>query len=69
MFEPYPQILRNVRFSGAARPLEDDGVKAAIRAGDTGAARALAAERLALRPHSPVNRDFLARADALDHAG
>ncbi|MEM7422396.1 MAG: phosphoglucosamine mutase [Pseudomonadota bacterium] len=30
MFEAYPQLLKNVRFSKAARPLEDDGVKSAI---------------------------------------
>jgi hypothetical protein len=30
----------------------------------TGLAEALANERLALKPHSPVNRTFLARAGA-----
>lgn len=39
--------------------------EAAIRAGDRACARALAAERLALRPRSPVNRAFLERAEAL----
>ena len=34
MFEPYPQILKNVRFSRAARPLSDPVVKAAIVAGE-----------------------------------
>jgi phosphoglucosamine mutase len=29
VFEPVPQLLKNVRFSGGA-PLEDDSVKAAI---------------------------------------
>jgi phosphoglucosamine mutase len=33
LFEPLPQLLRNVRFNGGA-PLEDDKVKAAIRAGE-----------------------------------
>ena len=33
LFEPFPQLLRNVRFNGGA-PLEDDKVKAAIRAGE-----------------------------------
>jgi tetratricopeptide (TPR) repeat protein len=36
--------------------------EAAIRAGMRETAEALANERLAVRPHSPVNRDFLARA-------
>ena len=35
VFEPLPQLLRNVRFNPAARPLDDDGVKAAIAAGET----------------------------------
>lgn len=35
---------------------------AALRAGQRGMAEALAHERLALRPHSPVNRDMLRRA-------
>jgi len=34
LFEPLPQLLRNVRFNGGA-PLEDDQVLAAIRAGET----------------------------------
>lgn len=29
-FEPYPQILKNVRYDGKAQPLDDDQVKAAI---------------------------------------
>jgi len=37
-------------------------VEAAIRGGMHGAAEALANERLALKPHSPVNKSFLARA-------
>ena len=36
--------------------------EAAIRGGMTGMAEALANERVALKPHSPVNRDFLGRA-------
>lgn len=39
--------------------------EAAIRGRMPGLARALAQERLATRPHSPVNRDFLRRAVAL----
>jgi tetratricopeptide (TPR) repeat protein len=39
--------------------------EAAIRGGFAGLARALAAERAALRPHSAVNRAFLRRAAAL----
>ena len=33
-FEPVPQKLENVRFTGTARPLETDGVKAAIADGE-----------------------------------
>ena len=33
IFQPYPQILRNVRFNGG-QPLEAEAVKAAIRAGE-----------------------------------
>jgi hypothetical protein len=39
--------------------------EAALRAGDRAMAEALAHERLALRPHSPVNRAFLARTQAM----
>jgi len=38
--------------------------EAALRGGDSDMAEALANERLALRPHSPVNRGFLRRAVA-----
>jgi hypothetical protein len=38
--------------------------EAAIRAGMIDMAEALANERLALRPHSPVNQSFVARARA-----
>jgi hypothetical protein len=38
--------------------------EAAVRGGLTNLAEALANERLALKPHSPVNRSFLARAGA-----
>ncbi|MEM9060126.1 MAG: phosphoglucosamine mutase [Pseudomonadota bacterium] len=34
LFEPYPQLLKNVRFNQAARPLEDGTVKAAITDGE-----------------------------------
>ena len=39
--------------------------EAAVRGGLTDLAEALAQERLALKPHSPVNRRFLERARAL----
>lgn len=39
-------------------------VEAALRGGYTAMAAALAGERLALKPHSPVNRGFMARAAA-----
>lgn len=42
-------------------------VEAAIRSGLRDAAEALASERLALKPHSPVNRSFLQRASELRH--
>lgn len=38
--------------------------EAAVRGGLTGLAEALANERLALRPHSPVNKGFLTRSEA-----
>jgi phosphoglucosamine mutase len=34
MFEPVPQLLRNVRYNGGAKPLETEPVKAAIAAGE-----------------------------------
>ena len=34
LFEPFPQLLKNVRFNQAARPLEDPLVKEAISAGE-----------------------------------
>lgn len=42
--------------------------EAAIRGGMRDAAEALANERLALKPHSPVNRSFLRRAEAINAA-
>jgi phosphoglucosamine mutase len=46
MFEPVPQLLKNVRFNPVARPLEDPAVTAAIEEGE----RALgAAGRLVIR--------------------
>jgi tetratricopeptide (TPR) repeat protein len=39
--------------------------EAAVRSGQADRARAFAQERLALRPHSPVNRSFLGRAERL----
>ena len=38
--------------------------EATVRGGLTRMAEALASERLALKPHSPVNRSFLRRAQA-----
>jgi len=46
-FAPMPQLLKNVRFSNGARPLEVDSVKAAIEAGR---ARLGGAGRLVIRP-------------------
>jgi hypothetical protein len=40
--------------------------EAAIRAGMREVALALSHERLALKPHSPVNREFVRRAGAID---
>ena len=62
--------LHNARFiancfggSHAQRDIIDWTLtEAAVRGGLTGLAEALANERLALKPHSPVNRAFLARA-------
>ncbi|HLS19628.1 MAG TPA: phosphoglucosamine mutase, partial [Paracoccaceae bacterium] len=34
VFEPVPQMLKNIRFSPEARPLEDESVQAAIRAAE-----------------------------------
>ncbi len=34
MFEPVPQVLKNVRFASSTKPLESAGVQAAIRAGE-----------------------------------
>ena len=41
--------------------------EAAIRLGNAAAAEALANERLAVKPHSPINRRFLQRAKAAAH--
>ncbi|MEM6679377.1 MAG: phosphoglucosamine mutase [Pseudomonadota bacterium] len=46
LFDPLPQILKNVRFNGTAAPLEDPGVTAAIREGE---ARLGASGRLLIR--------------------
>ncbi|MEM8790516.1 MAG: phosphoglucosamine mutase [Pseudomonadota bacterium] len=47
MFDPYPQLLKNVRFNGASRPLEDAKVQAAIAAGE---AKLASSGRLVIRP-------------------
>jgi phosphoglucosamine mutase len=46
LFDPYPQRLRSIRFDKATRPLEDEGVKAAITSGE---ARLAASGRLVIR--------------------
>jgi phosphoglucosamine mutase len=46
LFEPVPQLLKNVRFSPAARPLEDAAVRAVIAAGE---ARLTGQGRLVIR--------------------
>jgi phosphoglucosamine mutase len=45
-FDPYPQILKNVRFSGG-RPLDDEKVKAAIKAAEASLGKE---GRLVIRP-------------------
>ncbi|MCL5777659.1 phosphoglucosamine mutase [Limibaculum sp. FT325] len=47
MFEPFPQLLKNVRFQATARPLEDAAVRAAIREGEAALG---ATGRLVIRP-------------------
>ncbi|MEM9098710.1 MAG: phosphoglucosamine mutase [Pseudomonadota bacterium] len=47
MFDPYPQLLKNVRFNGASRPLDDAEVQAVIKAGE---ARLKTSGRLVIRP-------------------
>lgn len=47
LFEPVPQLLRNVRYAPGARPLEASGVKTAI---ESAAARLDGAGRLVIRP-------------------
>jgi phosphoglucosamine mutase len=62
-FEPLPQVLRNVRFSGG-RPLENETVKATIAAAS---ARLGAAGRLVIRPSGtePVIRVMAEAEDRL----
>lgn len=63
-----PARAAAVRFGGshAQRDVIDWTLtEAALRGGMASVAVALAQERLALRPHSPVNRDFLARASEI----
>lgn len=47
VFDPFPQLLKNVRFNGSSRPLEDCTVKDAIRSGE---ARLNGTGRLVIRP-------------------
>ena len=70
---PRPSRLHGARYiansfggSHAQRDIIDWTLtEAAIRGGLTDLAEALANERLALKPHSPVNRSFLNRAQAV----
>lgn len=62
-FEPYPQILKNVRFSGG-RPLEDDKVKAAIKAAEASLGKS---GRLVIRP-SGTEPLIRVMGEAEDHA-
>ncbi len=60
------------RFGGshAQRDIIDGTlIESALRAGQRGMAEALAHERLALKPHSPVNRNLLKRARAVEGVG
>jgi tetratricopeptide (TPR) repeat protein len=69
-FEAAADVLHGARFiantfggSHAQRDIVDWTLtEATVRGGLTGMAEALANERLALKPHSPVNRSFLTRA-------
>ncbi|MBY8974930.1 phosphoglucosamine mutase [Rhodobacteraceae bacterium NNCM2] len=47
VFDPYPQLLKNVRFNGATKPLEDEAVRRAIQSGE---ARLNGTGRLVIRP-------------------
>ncbi|MCP1199517.1 hypothetical protein [Notoacmeibacter sp. MSK16QG-6] len=66
------EVLHGARFvansfggSHAQRDIIDWTLtEAAVRSGNKHAAEALANERLALKPHSPVNKRFLQRASA-----
>lgn len=59
------QIANSFGGSHAQRDIIDWTLtEATLRGGLTGMAEALASERLALKPHSPVNRSFLRRAQA-----
>ncbi len=46
LFDPYPQLLKNIRYEAGADPLSSDSVKAAISAGE---ARLAATGRLVIR--------------------
>lgn len=62
---PARQIANSFGGSHAQRDIIDlTLVEAALRADQPDLARALSNERLALRPHSPINRAFLTRASA-----
>ena len=63
---PARQIAGSFGGSHAQRDVIDWTLtEAAIRGGMPGVAQAMAHERLALKPHSAINRDFLNRAEAL----
>ncbi|MBU4530315.1 MAG: tetratricopeptide repeat protein [Hoeflea sp.] len=64
------QIANTFGGSHAQRDIIDWTLtEATLRGGLTGMAEALACERLALKPHSPVNRSFLGRARANANPG
>lgn len=64
------QIANSFGGSHAQRDIIDWTLtEATLRGGLTRMAEALASERLALKPHSPVNRSFLRRARAEDKPG
>lgn len=75
-YEAAAGLLHSARFianafggSHAQRDIIDWTLaEATLRGGLTGMAEALANERLALKPHSPVNRSFLRRAQAIEPA-
>lgn len=65
MLHPARYVANSFGGSHAQRDIIDWTLtEAAVRSGNSGAAEALAAERLAVKPHSPINKSFLKRAGA-----